>query len=619
MIHMCKRQRNLWIAVLFLLVGYTVGHSQDIAFEAVVDKNPVVLGEQVTLSFVLSNAGSGQGTNLQIPDLGAFHIMRGPNRSTSMQIINGQMSSSITHSYVLQPKNAGTFTIGAASIEAGGTIHRSKPLTVEVVKRRLQVTQQSSAPEDLSSLIGDNLFLKATVDKTRVMQGDQINLTFKLYTRVSVLNYAVEKVPAMRGFWSEDVETPKNISLSTEVINGKQYRVGVIKRLALFPTQAGTLEISPMEVQTTVQVQPKKSADPFESFFRDPFGRNVNQQVKSQPVQVRVTALPAGAPPEFKGAVGQFAMSATVDRRTTRTNEPVALKITISGTGNIKLLESPEVDVPPDFERYSPKVTDSINRGKGKISGSKTFEYLLIPRYPGLKVIRPLTFAYYDLARREYVTLRSPQIELNVEQGTLASPQVGSGTRADVQLLTQDIRFIKVSESSFLRSDELLHTGGVFVALLVLPILGFVGVFVYARQRHAEMLDQAGYRNRRAMKVAQKGLKQAEYLLGERSGSQGEPSSLQRVRFYAEVSRALWKYLGDKLGIPQSEFSVERAEEVLKRRSVEHGLIHALRILLESCDMARFAPTGLDLKAMQKTYDEARRIIVDLEKTLRSS
>jgi hypothetical protein len=610
---------GLVLAMLpLLLSGFAPGQTQNVTFEASVDKNPVGLGDQFTLSLVLSNAGTNAGSNLRPPGLGDFRIITGPNRSTSMQIINGQMSSSITYSYVLQPKNTGTFTIGAATIEAGGQTRATRPLQLEVVKGQ-PPKQQPADPGDVTSLIGDNLFLKATVDKTRVTQGEQINLTFKLYTRVSVLNYAVEKVPTMRGFWSEEVETPKNISLSTEVVKGKQYRVGVIKRLALFPTQGGTLEISPMEVQTTVQVQPRRSTDPFESFFRDPFGRNVNHTVKSSPVKIRVTPLPGGAPDGFKGAVGQFAMSATVDRRTTRTNEPVTLKITISGSGNIKLLESPEIEVPPDFERYSPKVTDSINRAKGKISGSKTFEHLLIPRYPGLKVIKPLTFCYYDLGRREYVTLRSPQIELNVEQGSMAVPQVGGGARADVELLTQDIRFIKVSDPSLRRRDEFLHTGGLFVVLILLPLVGFAGAFVFARQRQAEMRDQAGFRNRRAIKVAQKGLKQAEYLLKEKSGSKGEPSSIQRVRFYAEVSRALWKYLGDKLGIPPSGLSLERASEELQDRSVDQGLIHALRILLESCDMARFAPTGLDLAAMQKTYEEARRIIIDLEKTLRSS
>jgi hypothetical protein len=612
-------RRGLILAVLPLLLSSAApGQDQNVMFAAAVDKNPVGAGDQFTLSLILSNAGTSGGTNLRPPELSAFRIISGPNRSTNMQIINGQMSSSITYSYVLQPKKTGSFMIGAATIEVGGKTRATKPLKLDVVKGQPQ-RQQPAQTGDVASLIGDNLFLKATVDKTRVTQGEQINLTFKLYTRVSVLNYSVEKVPSMRGFWSEDVETPKNISLSTEVVKGKQYRVGVIKRLALFPTQGGTLEISAMEVQTTVQVQPRKSTDPFESFFRDPFGRNVNHTVKSNPVKIRVSPLPGGAPDEFKGAVGQFAMSAAVDRRTTRTNEPVTLKITISGTGNIKLLESPEIEVPPDFERYSPKVTDSINRGKGKISGSKGFEHLLIPRYPGLKVIKPLTFCYYDLGRREYVTLRSPQIELNVEQGAMATPQVGGGARADVQLLTQDIRFIKVSDPSLGRSGEFLHTGGLFLVLLFLPLAGFAGAFVFARQRQAEMRDQPGYRNRRAIKVAQKGLKQAEYLLKERSGSKGEPSSLQRVRFYSEISRALWKYLGDKLGISQSELSLERASEALKDHSVDQGLIHALRVLLESCDMARFAPTGLDLVAMQKTYGEARRIIIDLEKTLRSS
>jgi len=329
--------------------------------------------------------------------------------------------------------------------------------------------------------------------------------------------------------------------------------------------------------------------------------------------------LPAGAPAEFRGAVGQFAMSATADKRTTRTNEPVNFKITISGTGNIKLLESPQIEIPPDFERYPPKVTDFIDRGQARISGSKTFQHLLIPRYPGLKVIRPLTFAYFDLGKREYVTLRSPQIEFNVEQGTAPlAPLAGGGSREDVQMLSQDIRFIKIARPSFARVGETLHTSTAFVALLVMPLLGFAGALVLARRRQALLQDQAGYRTRRAVKIAQRGLRQAEYLLHEKAGPKGEPSSIQRVRFYAEISRALWKYLGDRLGIPQSEFSVETAIGVLRNRSVEHGLLHALKLLLESCDMARFAPTSLELPAMQKTYEEAKRIIVELERALKS-
>jgi hypothetical protein len=606
------------VFVALVVLGVVSGLVSAQTFEATVDRNPVGVGEQFTLSLTLTGGGMGGGKNLQLPDLSRFHIMSGPNQSSSVQIINGSVSSTVSYSYILQPKEMGKFTIGAASIDVNGATYRSQPFVVEVTKSAARSRQQA-ATADQTAQLGDNLFLRATVDRSQVIQGEQINLSFKLYTRVSVVNYAVTKTPAMTGFWSEDVEVPKNITLGTETINGKQYHVGIIKRAALFPTQSGTLEIGPMEVQTTVQVQ-VRSNDPFESFFRDPFGRNVNHTVASEPLKIKVDALPAGAPPEFKGAIGQFAMSTNVDRKSTRTNEPVTLKVTISGTGNIKLLEAPQLEVPPDFEQYSPKVSDNISRGTGRISGSKTFEYLMLPRYPGLKVIKPVTMTYYDLAKREYVRLRSPQIELNVEQGaTPQVPLVAGAAREDVRMLSQDIRFIKVANTSLAPVGSFPYTRLSFLILTSLPLFVVAGVWLMARQRKAEMLDQAGYRNRRAMKVAQKGLREAEVLLNEKGGKSGEPSSAQRLRFYAEVSRALWKYLGDKLNIPQAEFSVEGAATALTDRAAAPALIDSLRSLLETCDMARFAPTSLELTAMRKTYEEARSIIVELERTLKSA
>jgi hypothetical protein len=587
--------------------------AQDASFEASVDKNPVALGDQFTLSFELGNAGMGGGKNMKLPDLGRFHIMSGPNQSSSMQFINGAVSSSVTYSYVLQPKEKGKFTIGAASIEVGGKEYSTRPIVVEVVKGTPRPQQQASQPDNVGAQIGDNLFLKATVDKNHVLQGEQINLTFKLFTRVSVSNYGVDKSPTMTGFWGEDIENPKNISLSNEVVNGKQYRVGVIRRMALFPTQSGTLEIAPMEVTTQVQVQ-TRSVDPFDAFFRDPFGRTVNYKVKSDPIRIKVDPLPPGAPASFKGAVGRFSMNTSVDKRTTKTNDPVTLKVTISGTGNIKVLEVPGLELPKDFEQYSPKVSDNINRQEGKISGSKTFEYLLIPRYPGRKTIKPLTFSYFDLNKRQYATLHSPAIDLQVEQGAATVPPMISGSsREDVQLLSQDIRFIKVSSSGLTRKGRFLHKTGMFAALVLLPLVGLAGTFLYSRQRQAEMLDAAGYRNRRAIKVAQKGLRQAEHLLASKSSG----TSSQKLAFYSELSRALHKYLGDKLNIQQADLSIENVVRTLAERSVNGGIPTSLRALWEKCEMARFAPTSLEAAAMQKAYEEAKRLIVELERTLK--
>lgn len=608
---------HLFVGLVAVLLLRVSSEAQVPTFVSSVDRNPVGVGEQFTLSLTLTGSGMGGGKNLQLPELSKFHIMSGPNQSSSVQIINGAISSTVTYTYILQAKEIGKFTIGAASIEAGNSVLKTSPFTLEVVKAA-QRPRQQSAQGDQPVELGDNLFLRAVVDKSHVMQGEQLNLSFKLYTRVSVVNYAISKTPNMTGFWSEDVEIPKNISLTNETINGKSYRVGVIKRSALFATQAGTLEISPMEVQSTVQVQ-YRSNDPFDAFFRDPFGRNVNYTVASEPLRIKVDPLPPGAPPEFKGAIGQIAMSTLIDKKTTKANEPVSLKITLSGTGNIKLLEAPELAFPPDFEQYSPKVSENISRSGGRISGSKTFEYLLIPRYPGLKTIKPVTMTYFDLAKKEYVRLRSPQIELNVEQGTAAPvPMIAGAARGDVQVLSQDIRFIKVANPSFSRPGAYPFASAPFIAMVLLPLAGLVGAFVVSRQRQVQMLDQAGYRNRRALKVATKGLRDAEYLLKAHAGAEAPSSSAQKIRFYAEVSRSLWKYLGDKLGIPQASFSVDGAVHELESRGVTSNLVSELKVLLETCDMARFAPTSLEQEAMHQTYEEARRIIVELEKTLKS-
>lgn len=593
-------------------------YAQNARFEATVDRSPVGLGEQFTLSLTLSGSTLGGGKNLQLPDLNKFRVMSGPNQSTSMQIINGAVSSAATYSVVLQPKEIGTFTIGPASIEEGGTVHKTQPISVDVVKGSPKANAPP-VPADQTVQLGDNLFLRAVVDRSHVMQGEQINLAFKLYTRVSVVNYAVSKNPAMTGFWSEDTETPKNITLTTEAVNGKSYRVGLIKRVALFPTQSGVLDIGPMEVQTTVQMPYGRSNDPFESFFRDPFGRNTTYNVSSEGQKIKVDPLPPGAPPDFKGAVGQFAMSVVVDKKTTRTNEPVTLKVTLSGTGNVKLLEGPSIELPADFEQYSPKFSESINRQNNRINGSKTFEYLLIPRYPGLKVIKPVTMSYFDLVKKEYVRLRSPQIELNVEQGTaVAPPTIAGVAREDVRMLSQDIRFIKLTNTSFTRIGERPYASPFFIVMVLLPLAGLAGAFVYVRQRQVVMMDQAGYRYRKAMKVAQKGLKEAEYLLKEKAGKDGGPSSKQRLRFYSEISHAFAKYLSDKLNLPQAEFSLESASAALHDRRADGGLVQAMRGVLEVCDMARFAPTSMELATMQRTYDEARRVIVELERTLKT-
>lgn len=615
------RRCNTFLVLLLMLFASRT-FAQDASFEASVDKNPVAVDDQFTLSFELKNAGMSGGKNLKLPSLERFHVLAGPSTSSNMQWINGQVSSSVTYSYVLRAKDVGKFTIGAASIEAGGATLSSNPISIEVVKGSPRPKPQAQGGQpgisaDVSQQLADNIFLRATVDKSRVMQGEQVNLVYRLYTRVQVQNYNLTKAPTMTGFWSEDVELPKQIQLTSEVVNGKQFQVGVIKRSALFPTQSGTLEISPMEIQMLVTVR-RRSLDPFDAFFGDPFGQQIEYTVKSDPIRIKVDPLPPGAPSSFKGAVGKFSIVSKVDQQQTKTNEPLTYKVTISGTGNIKVLESPTIEVPTDFEQYTPKVSENINRRDAKISGTKTFEYILIPRYPGKKSIKPVEFSYFDLGKKEYVTLRSPEIEVKVEQGAVgAAPFVSSNPREEVQLLSQDVRFIKVARPSFTKQGEYLHTSGAFIAMLLLPLAGVAGAFVYSRQRVAVMSDMAGYRNRQALKVAKRGLKNAAAMLA-RTEKGIDTSSESRVAFYSEVARAIWKYLGDKLSIQQADISIDGVVNELSRRSISPETSSSLKSLLESCEMARFAPTSLSTETMKQTYADASNIIVEIERTLRA-
>lgn len=602
--------------LLFLLVAGIASIACAQEFKASVDRNPVGVGEEFTYTLELSNAGTGGGKNLKLPEMSKFRIVSGPSTMTNMQIVNGSMSSSVRYSYVLQAREIGKVTIGSSSIDAGGKTYNSNTIALEVTKSSPRPKQQAGGKSDVSGQISENVFLRAQVSRTHAMQGEQINVVFKLYTRLNLLGLSYSKNPTMTGFWGEDQEFSKEAT--TETVNGKQFRVQVLKKTALFPTQSGTLEISAMEVQTQVQVPRPRSNDPFAAFFDDPFGRTVNYTAQSEPLKVVVDPLPGSAPAEFKGAIGQFAMTTTTDKKTTRTNEPVSLKVTITGTGNVKLLEAPALELPPDFEQYSPKVSDNINRQGDRISGSKTFEYLLIPRYPGMKTIKPVSFVYFDLAKREYVHLRSPEIEVNVEQGTAPPPTAAGMAREDVRVLSQDIRFIKAGSSAFVRQGEHLFNRGWFVALFLLPFAGVATAIVYTKNRRALLADVAGYRNRKAIGVARKRLKAAEKLLADLSPKAGGLVA-SGPKFFAELAGAMWHYLGDKLGIPQAEFSVEGAVTALKARNVPEKLVESVRANLETCDMVRFAPTSIDRNAMQQAYDEARRIIVELERTLNAS
>ncbi|MFZ4621301.1 MAG: BatD family protein [Bacteroidota bacterium] len=597
------------IVATFLLSALML--AQDAKLTADVDKNPVAADEQFTLEFTVSTSG-GSARNLKLPDLSKFLILSGPNQGTTMQIINGVVSSTQTYSYVLQAREAGKVSIGSATVEVSGNQFKSNPIELTVTKASGQKKPQAQSQQNETVDIGDNLFVRAVIDRSRVYQGEQVLVQFKLYTRLELADVSIDKSPTMTSFWSEEFPFQPNINWAVEVINGKQYKVGIIRKTALFPTASGNLEIQPIEMTCKVRIpRSRQSKDLFDQFFNDPFfgmARLADVKIKSNPVKITSLPLPTNPVPEsFQGAVGKFTLRADVNKRRSKTNEPITLKAVISGTGNVKILEAPKLKLPSDFEQYDPKVKEEIERTGTLINGTKTFEWLIVPRYPGDKKIPAMEFSYFDANQHRYVTLKTNEFNVVVDKGSAEAPQSASGiSKEDVKLLNQDIRFIKTDASSFrLRNSELIDPTAA-VLMTVLPFGAFIALLFYRKKALAEMSDVVSFRSRKALKIAAKKLANAKLLL-----TANKPDE-----FYAEVSTAMWQYVSDKLAIDRAELSVDNVTQKLQEKKVSEDLTAKIKALLESCEFARFAPGSSSQEEKNKMYEMASSIIVAAEREL---
>lgn len=576
---------------------------------ASVNETTVADNERFQVTFTFSGKSINNLSKFSPPSFENFLILSGPNQSTSIQIINGAQSAQLSYTFVVQPKSLGNFTIGSASIMQDGNTYKSEPIKISVVKGQNKPKQQQNNDSQISdSEISKNLYIRANVDKTRVFKGEQITIVYKLYTRLSIASQmGVNKLPQYQNFWAEELETSNNINFSTEVINGKQFRVGVLKRVALFPTQTGTLEVTPLELTVPIQIQKQRNGKSiWDDFFGDPFGRSeiYEYDAKSNVVKIQVDPLPTGQPDSFKGAVGDFDFDAKLNTTTVKSNEPITLKIDISGTGNIKLLELPEVKLPNGFEKYEPKVNEQINRS-GTISGSKSAEYLLVPRVVGVREIPPVEFSYFNPDTKKYVTLKSESFSIDIKPGDKQAPIEIAG-KEDIKELGTDIRFIKTSFDDIEKREDYFFNSTGFVIASILPFIFAVGIIGWKRKHDKLHGNVVLLRYQKAQKIAKNRLKSAMKLMENKN----------HTAFYTELSTALFGYLEDKLHIPKSEFTIERASADLRKLKVSDELISNLKTGAEKCEFVRFAPGAENSAAMQDMYDEIAEVIINIEKNI---
>ncbi len=603
-----------------LLLQAVTGWAQSPFLAGTANKTTVALGEQFQISFTLNTGGR----SFQGPDLKDFVVLSGPNQSTNMQFINGNISQSISFTYYLQPRNTGNYKIGPASIEVEGKRIASNVIQINVVKGNPQAQggqqgqgQQGNRQQQNNSggLTDKNIFARAIVNKSSVLKGESLLLTFKLYANVNITDFAIPKMPSMDGFWNQEIQLPQNLERTVEIVDGQRYTVWEIKKLVLFPQQTGVLTIDPMELEclARIKVQRQASNDPF-GFFSDPFFgmgsvQDVKYAFKSQPVKVTVRDLPPNAPTGFSGAVGNINFDATVDRTETKANEPVTLKIKISGNGNLKLADVETPELPPDLETYEPKIGENYKASESGVNGSKSFEYLIIPRHEGDYEIPAINFCYYNLSKKQYVSKQAGPFHIKVGKGTSGSSagiSAGPGEKSEFKLIGSDIRYIKTGTPDFESVDGLRYGTPAYYALALLPFLIFGGMASWVRYKNKSMGNAAALRVKNATGVAKKRLATAKKLMG---------GDEQKV--FEEIHRAVWGYLGDKFAIPTAQLSKEYAGSILAEKNIRPELIDDILKSIDQCDLARYGGAFAGIKA-DDLYRNTERIITAIEEEVKA-
>ncbi|GJM33097.1 MAG: hypothetical protein DHS20C18_20980 [Saprospiraceae bacterium] len=574
--------KRLLTLILFIGFAYAATAQTDLSFEAYSDAKQVVLRSYFQVNFSLKN-GPAQG--FTPPSFSDFTVISGPSRTASTMISNGQATSETRYTYSLQPRRVGKFTIGAATIKSGGKTLRSNPVEIEVVKGNSAAVSSDA----------EEVYIKAEPTVTEAWVGQQIGLDYRLYTAIQIDNYNILQESEYQGFYAQDVRQHDSRWLK-EVINGNQYATKVLKRVALFPQQAGVLTVNPLNVQLGVVVGDDNRRNSF--FF--------NKQIKripavTEPVQIKVNPLPPDAPASFTGAVGQFNMQVGVGQNTITTDDALSLRMVISGNGDIKRVQVPKIDFPETFEVYDPKVVEeSSSELNWQINGRKVIEYLAVPKEPGTFQIRP-TLTYFDPDSAKYVVLQSQQpFSITVRQGSNRSklPKV----EGEEQVADKDIRFIK-TDPGLKRPPFSFFGSTIFWILAGFPFLTLAGVLIIRRTQNKLLnIDPALTKSKKARKVAQQRLSTAENHL------QANDSRA----FYDEISKALLGYVCDKLHIPLSELTKDNVRIKLQSLSVPSDQIDRFMHIIQTSEMALFA--GMDnASAMAETYEQSVSTLSDIE------
>jgi len=602
------------LAVTLMLLAQLAAWAQKITANA---PQQVAVGQQFRLQYTVNTQDVSGFRIGQMPD--AFEVLMGPSTSSqsSFQMVNGKTtsSSSITYTYILSATKNGSFTLPAASATADGKQIQSNTVKITVSGQAQGASsgnghqrqrQQEPQMRDAGSAIGPNdLFIRVSASKKRVVEQEPVLLTYKIYSLVDLTNLDY-KMPDLQGVHTQEVPLPQQKSFSVEQYNGRQYRTVVWSQYVMFPQMPGKLKVPALTFNGIV-LQRNRYVDPFEAFFNGGSGYvEVKKQIVAPAVEIEVDALPQ-RPANFSGGVGRFNVSASLDKTEVKANDPITMRVVVSGVGNLKLIKQPAVKFPKDFDCYDPKQTDKTRLTTNGVEGNVVYDFLVVPRHQGDFEIPAVEFVYYDTQTKQYKTVTTESFKVHVEKGEGGTTTVQDFSgQEDVKLLASDIRHIKTGDAEVRTADEVYYgSGSYWGAIAAILVLFIVAVVTFRKQALANA-DVAASRAGKANKVATKRLRKAAQLM--KAGKSSE--------FYDEALRALWGYVGDKFNMPVEQLSQDNIRERLSGRGVSDQLISNFLEAIAECEFERYAP-GDPAGNMSKVYDKAMVAIENIQKEVK--
>ena len=579
---------------LFISLFSLAISAQEVALTAKVSKNKLGINQRLKIEFSINKQG---GDNFSPPKFANFKVVGGPSQSVSQSWINGTVRFSQSYTYIIQPKIKGELVLGKASINIAGKTIESKPIKIIVV----DAVAIPKDPNDPNYVAQQNIHLVAEISKSRPYVGEGIYVEYRLYVseNISVYDTSVTEAPQYNGFWNQNIKI-NDFPVKMGKYNGENYRYIVLQKALLVPTKTGKLNIDPMKMNIVIGV-PTGRAD----FFGNAITRNITKEFASAKKTILPKSLPIeGKPMDFTGAVGDFKFNVTLSKEVLKANESSQIKVMVSGKGNLKLFELPEITTPVELEKYQPERKEKVRVNSSGISGSVSDLYTVVPQYKGKYKIPNISFSYFNPKEKKYHTILAEDFFVNVLEGKELKPIVNSSTvlKQNVVSTGKNFRYIQTKSNFKPKNINDLFKSNLFYVLLLLPLLTIPIVILIAKRNDKKNSDLIGNKLRKAERLAKKYLSEAKKQLGKKEA------------FYEALERALHNYLKAKLGIETADISGDKITEILKNKNINSTTINEFVEVLKQSDFARYTP--ISNSEMKEEFERAKQVIVELDKQL---